>query len=968
MAIEYCYRARESSPDTYVLWVHVSNSARLELSYREIANRLKIPGRDDPRESVFQLVYSWLCDEKKGKWLLVLDNLDDESLLREPLQAHSQNAALHKPFLAFLPRSSHGAILLTTRNEKVARMIVNECDIFRIEPMIPEFAISLAQKKLSIETTEEYVKDLVETLEYMPLAIVQATSYIRHASLCSVRHYLKIFRKNHRILDYDGEQPQRDLDSSNSILVTWQISFDYIQRNRSSAANLLSLMSFFDRQGIPKRFLQGVSKIGNSNPGATSQPCSDTDDSATESDGPDDDLDFYNDILALRDFSFISINQNREMLEMHRLVQLALRDWLNTQEQFEYWNAKFIELLCSAIPQGEFDDPETWRQLYPHVKSSMSQRPGSEVPLLKWAYLLYRAARYARRSGNATDMKRFASKSRAEREKLLGPEDVSTLRSLRGLGVAYFEQGRLFDAEALQVALNETIKRVLGESHSLSIPAGHDLAKTLKDLGKLEEAEKLQVEVFEKSRQVNGEDEHDTIVNAFSLASMYDEQGKHELADDLRSNWYETCKRVLGEDHPTTIGYMSNIASAYIRQGRWQDAEPLLAQSLDKCQKHFGNQHPDTLTVMLNMAEIHERQERWDMAEKLYLHVIALRKEVLGEKHFRTLTALNQLGIFYQNSQVGRYSEAVDIHEKVIDGFKEALGQNHLSTLTSQNNLSAALREQGRLEEAAELGLKTLESMMLSPGEDHPNTIITRNNLLMTYQRQRRPQAIYSLVEKGSTVHIPSLTRMPIPGHSGDTWPSETYYPRQPRDIFEVFSVLRQCGSRDLPRHIVLQIVDQAQYWISDRACRKETLCVSEANCQGRTPYLVTELVHGLRYPIMQIILSISSHFHQESSDNEDQEILEIEQACFEIEIERPDAKDHDPILVRMGVRKRLHACSKAHRVVASLSPGKSLEAGDKISIIPIAPTPGWMVFVKSACIDVQMTCLLSDEELSRVP
>lgn len=155
------------------------------------------------------------------------------------------------------------ALIITTRNEKVARMMVNECDIFRIEPMIPEFATALVQKKLSIETTEEHIKDLVETLEYMPLAIVQATSYIKHTSICPVRQYLKILRKNHRILDYDAGHPQRDLDSSNSILVTWQISFEYIQQNRSSAADILSLMSFLTVKAFRRGCYKGGHKVKN---------------------------------------------------------------------------------------------------------------------------------------------------------------------------------------------------------------------------------------------------------------------------------------------------------------------------------------------------------------------------------------------------------------------------------------------------------------------------------------------------------------------------------------------------------------------------------------------------------------------------------------------------------------------------------------------------------------------------------
>ena len=40
-----------------------------------------------------------------------------------------------------------------------------------------------------------------------------------------------------------------------AILLTWQISFDQIKRNNPDAAELLSLMSVLDRQGISRSLL-----------------------------------------------------------------------------------------------------------------------------------------------------------------------------------------------------------------------------------------------------------------------------------------------------------------------------------------------------------------------------------------------------------------------------------------------------------------------------------------------------------------------------------------------------------------------------------------------------------------------------------------------------------------------------------------------------------------------------------------
>jgi hypothetical protein len=48
-----------------VFWVHASNAARFETSYRDIANFVKIPGRQNPKANIFQLVHGWLRDERR---------------------------------------------------------------------------------------------------------------------------------------------------------------------------------------------------------------------------------------------------------------------------------------------------------------------------------------------------------------------------------------------------------------------------------------------------------------------------------------------------------------------------------------------------------------------------------------------------------------------------------------------------------------------------------------------------------------------------------------------------------------------------------------------------------------------------------------------------------------------------------------------------------------------------------------
>lgn len=80
LAIEHAYRVHEQWPEKWVFWVHASNAARLGQGYRDIANRAKMFGRQDPKVNIFQLVHDWLCGSRQ-RWLLVLDNVDDARFL-----------------------------------------------------------------------------------------------------------------------------------------------------------------------------------------------------------------------------------------------------------------------------------------------------------------------------------------------------------------------------------------------------------------------------------------------------------------------------------------------------------------------------------------------------------------------------------------------------------------------------------------------------------------------------------------------------------------------------------------------------------------------------------------------------------------------------------------------------------------------------------------------------------------------
>ena len=123
-----------------------------------------------------------------------------------------------------------------------------------------------------------------------------------------------------------------------------------IRTTRPSATDLLSLMSFFDRQGILEDLLNDSKREDASSHNAEEE--SDTDINTESEDGTADA--FEEDLTVLRAYSLISTEVQGGSFEMHRLVQLSTRRWLEVQGQLERWKREFITKMSRALPTGNY--------------------------------------------------------------------------------------------------------------------------------------------------------------------------------------------------------------------------------------------------------------------------------------------------------------------------------------------------------------------------------------------------------------------------------------------------------------------------------------------------------------------------------------------------------------------------------------------------------------------------------------
>jgi tetratricopeptide (TPR) repeat protein len=560
---------------------------------------------------------------------------------------------------------------------------VEERDIVIVEPMNEAEALLLFRKKLLAQEDSNDVVKLSAALEYMPLAIVQAAAYIiQRVPRYSTAKYLERFRKSEdkrtSLLKYGAGHLRRDWEANNSIIITWQISFEHIQQIRPAAANLLSLMSFFDPQGIPENLLRDRTGQGDTKERYEEFSNDDADsygDDVSQSSASDEESEFEDDVLVLRNFCFISVDNAGTSFEMHALVQLATRNWLEAHNKFEKWNQQFIKILCAEFPEADYENWAMCQTLLAHAKLASKRQPKSRLSLVEWATLLHRAAWYSWMKGNAADAEELAMKSMETRQNILDPEHMDTLLAMGLVELAYKLGGQWHKAADSGRKNLEQSRKVLGEEHPITLAIIGNLATTYRYQGKWKDAEELEVKLVEMSKRVLGEKDSNTLAAIGNLASTYWHQGRCKEAEELNVKVMKTFSEMLGEEHPDTLTSMGNLASTYSDQGRCKEAEALFLQVIETSKRVLGDEHPSTLTFMASLASTYSDQGRCKEAENLLVEVIEKRKRLLGEQHPDTLTSIYHLAVVL-NSQ-GRNAEAISLMDTSLERGKQVFGSLH---------------------------------------------------------------------------------------------------------------------------------------------------------------------------------------------------------------------------------------------------------------------------------------------------
>ena len=228
-----------------VFWLNASSKDALQQSLASAEIRLptwKSGTRSDyalgsasVQESM-DVVLKWLSTSGNNNWLVIYDNFDWD---------------WEREWNKYSPQADQGNILITTRLEKPRRASL------RVEKVDERLARKVLEARMWVDVSQENrlpigstdVNELLDELQGLPLALVQAGAYLRTTKM-SILKYLQTYREKWTSLMESQDKTSLLEYGEQSVLMTWQVSYERVKSVKPEAAKLLDLWAFLSPDDI----------------------------------------------------------------------------------------------------------------------------------------------------------------------------------------------------------------------------------------------------------------------------------------------------------------------------------------------------------------------------------------------------------------------------------------------------------------------------------------------------------------------------------------------------------------------------------------------------------------------------------------------------------------------------------------------------------------------------------------------
>ncbi len=163
------------------------------------------------------------------------------------------------------------------------------------------------------------------------------------------------------------------------------------------------------------------------------------------------------------------------------------------------------------------------------------------------------------------------------------------------------------------------------------------------------------------------------------------------------------------------------------KRGDFPAARRLAEDVLDHWRTMLGEDDIQYLYLRCQLANIRRSQGRYVEALDIDEELLEKQTRVLGPTHPHTYVTMSSLAI--DLAALGEYHRAVELARQAHRGFGQIFSESHRRTLSAANNLALALHMIGKYGEARRIDQDTLDRRMEVLGPEHPYTLASADRL-----------------------------------------------------------------------------------------------------------------------------------------------------------------------------------------------------------------------------------------------
>ncbi|MFI0859584.1 aKG-HExxH-type peptide beta-hydroxylase [Streptomyces smyrnaeus] len=692
---------------TRVWWVSGENSEVLFAALRSVAFAAGAQAADFVGSHPAEVLWTRL-NALTTPWLLILDNVDDPTMLADVSFGTTALAAVQRGLadgVGWLREPAHpwGTVLATSRESRGERW-GHWVHMVGVDLLSADDGAKVLRDLSPQAGSFQEARELAKHLGGLPLSLNLAGSYLARARedpWPSPSTPMTFAEYRHR-LDADlagmASDPDRDLGrverSRRAILSTWELSLDLLhQQGTDLARPLLRLLSVLGPAPIPYRELIDPELLAESE--LFSDPAHPR---------------LREAVTGLAGLRLITIESTRDSADegpqrwitMHPMVRSAGR----AQADFTPQQPSLLRLVTALLQRFtktlEVDNPQhwrLWRAIAPHCAAPLELLPrdaDSNVDQLDTRLAAEAtesavlAAQFHANLGMYGEAVAELDRLVAVRARLLGDEASATIATRLHLAWAVGEQGDLLRADELYQDVARACRRSLPEGHSYAQSARTGRGQVLRELGRFEAAETELRGALAMRRRDPDASVRSILRIRDDLATLAYKRGRYDEAVTELRDIAQQNKTLPGSDLDLeALDTEISLARALREAGHAQEAESIAERAVSKYLTLVDPDHPGVLLAR------HERAR-------------------LIRDHESDPACLNRAG--------DEFSEIWQISE-------DRFGPNHPYALAARHELATVCHLLGQLEQAAKHYTAVLETGTRQLGSHHPDLARCADNL-----------------------------------------------------------------------------------------------------------------------------------------------------------------------------------------------------------------------------------------------